>query len=54
MYKKDKKNVLYIVVLEHQNLYFLLETQKIFLFLKNLCVNIECLDIHTQIYFRFF
>jgi hypothetical protein len=52
--KKTKKNVLCVVVLEHQNLSFLHETQKISFFPKNLCANIECLDIHANICFKIF
>jgi hypothetical protein len=37
-YIKKTKNILYVVVLEHQNLSFLYETHKIFFFTKT-CVR---------------
>jgi hypothetical protein len=52
MYKKDKKTP--YLYLEHQNLSFFTRDTKNILFSENLCVNIECLNIHANIYFRIF
>jgi hypothetical protein len=43
----DKKNVMRIVILQHG-------TYKMFRFPENLCMDIECLDVHVEFYFRFF
>lgn len=49
VYKKDKKKIMYVVVLHHQNLSFLHEPQKNVFSFENLCTNIKCLDVHVKI-----
>jgi hypothetical protein len=47
--QKRQKNVLYVVVLQHQNLSFLHEPQKNVFYFENLYTNIKCLDVHVKI-----
>jgi hypothetical protein len=40
---------------EHKKLsFFARDTINVFFFCKNLCINIECQDVHAQFYFRIF
>jgi hypothetical protein len=50
--KKTKKNVSEIVVLENQNLSFSWNTKNI-IFIKNICENLEYLDVHADIFLFF-
>jgi hypothetical protein len=52
--KKDKKNIPWIVILEHQKLSFLHGTQKCSFFPENLHANIEYLHVYALFYFRIF
>jgi hypothetical protein len=51
MYKK-KKNIMCVVMLEHQNLSY--TRHRKYFFPKNLCINIKCLDIHAKVYFKIY
>jgi hypothetical protein len=53
MYKKDNKNVEWIVILNHRNLTFSHETQNCS-FSEKLCANIECLDAYMNMFSNFF